>query len=123
VIVQISRDDHQMLTMDEFAALALSFPEAVQGRHIETDDFRVEGKVFATLRQVDRRAVLKLSPDEQKLFMETAAGIFEPVHGSWGLKGWTRVVLDRADAETVRHAMGYAWRSVTPKKMHARLDE
>lgn len=110
-----------MLTMDEFSALALSFPEAMQGRHIEVDDFRVEGKIFATLRQVDQRAVVKFSPDEQKLFMETAPGMFEPVHGSWGQKGWTRVILAKADAETVRHAMTYAWRSVAPKKLQARL--
>lgn len=110
-----------MLTTDEFVSLALSFPEAVQGRHIETDDFRVEGKIFATFRQVDSRAVLKFSPDEQKLFMETAPGMFEPVHGSWGQKGWTRVVLAKADAETVRHAMAHSWRSVAPKKLRDRL--
>ena len=108
-----------MLTTEEFAELALSFPEAVQGRHIETDDFRVLGRIFATLRQSDGRAVVKFSPDEQRLFMETAPGMFEPVPGSWGQKGWTRVVLAQADAETVRHAMGYAWRSVAPKKLQA----
>lgn len=81
----------------------------------------MEGKIFATLRQVDSRAVLKFSPDEQRLFMETAPGMFEPVNGSWGQKGWTRVVLAQADGDTVRHAMGYSWRSVAPKKLQAKL--
>jgi hypothetical protein len=99
----------------EFRALALAFPEAVEGSHFGTADFRVRNKIFATLREAD--GVLKLSPDEQQLVMATSPGLFEPVKGSWGLKGWTRVALDHADAETVRHAMGMAWRSVAPKRL------
>jgi hypothetical protein len=80
----------------------------------------VRNKIFAALRQADGHAVLKLSPDEQQLVMATSSGIFEPVNGSWGLKGWTRVALDRADAETVRHATTMAWRLVAPKKLMGR---
>lgn len=105
---------------DDFRALALTFPEAVESSHFDTADFRVRNKIFATLREADGRAVLKLSPDEQQLLIATSPGLFEPIKGAWGLKGWTRVVLDRADAETVRHAMGMAWRSVAPKKLAAR---
>ena len=105
------------MQQDEFRAIALSFPEAVESSHFESADFRLRGKIFATLREADGRAVLKLSPDQQKLLLETAPGLFEPVKGSWGLKGWTRVVLDRADEATVRHAMEYAWRSVAPTSL------
>lgn len=105
------------MQQEEFRALALSFPEAAEASHFDTADFRVRGKIFATLREADGRAVLKLSPDEQQLVMATSPGLFEPVKGSWGQKGWTRVVLDRADAETVRHAMTMAWRSVAPKRL------
>ena len=55
------------MTQDEFRALALSFPETVEASHFETADFRVRGRIFATLRESDGRAVLKLSPDEQQL--------------------------------------------------------
>ena len=105
------------MTPDEFRAIALSFPEAGEGSHFDTADFRVRGKIFATLREADGRAVLKFSPDEQQLFMATSPGLFEPVKGAWGLKGWTRVILDRADAATVRHAMTAAWTSVAPKSL------
>jgi hypothetical protein len=105
------------MTADEFRALALSFPEAAEGSHFDTADFRVGKKIFATLRESDRRAVLKLSPDEQQLLMETGRGIFVPIKGSWGLKGWTHIILEQADAETVRHAMAFAWKSVAPKKL------
>lgn len=103
------------MTADEFRALALAFPQAAEGSHFDTADFRVGKKIFATLRESDSRAVLKLSPDEQLLL--TGRGIFVPIKGSWGLKGWTQIMLDRADAETVRHAMSFAWKSVAPKKL------
>lgn len=105
------------MRQDEFRSMALSFPQAVEASHFDTADFRVRNKIFATLREADGRAVLKLAPDEQQLVMATSPGLFEPIKGSWGQKGWTCVVLDRADAETVRHAMGMAWRSVAPKRL------
>jgi hypothetical protein len=105
------------MTADEFRALALAFTEATEGSHFDTADFRVGKKIFATLRESDGRAVLKLSPDEQQLLVETGQGIFVPIKGSWGLRGWTQVMLGRADAETVRHAMAFAWKSVAPKRL------
>jgi hypothetical protein len=59
--------------------------------------------------------VLKLTPDQQRLFLETSPSMLRPVKGSWGEKGWTQVLLDKADAEAVRHAMATAWKSVAPK--------
>jgi len=106
-----------MLTPAKFATIALGFPEAVQGAHFDVTDFRVRGKLFATLREKDGRAVLKLAPDQQKLLMETAGGQFVPASGSWGLKGWTQVMLDRVDEGTMRHAMAIAWRTVAPKSL------
>jgi hypothetical protein len=106
-----------MMTPQTFRELALAMPEAQEASHFDTADFRVRGKIFATLRAADARAVLKLSPDQQLLMQETAPGQFEPIKGSWGLKGWTRVVLDRADEPTVRHAMTAAWKAVAPKKL------
>jgi hypothetical protein len=103
------------MTVEEFRDLALSFPESVESSHFETADFRVGGKVFATLRAMDSRAVLKLTPDEQRLLLETSAGMLQPVKGSWGEKGWTQVSLGQADSETVGHVMAIAWRRVAPK--------
>ena len=105
------------MTEDEYRAMALEFPESEQSGHFDVTDFRVAKRIFATFRPKDGRAVLKLSPDEQRLLMETSPGLFEPIKGSWGQKGWTRVALASADAETVRHAMTMAWRSVAPRRL------
>lgn len=106
-----------MLTDEEYMQMALGFPEAVQAGHFDVTDFRVRGKIFATLRPKDGRAVLKLSPDQQRLLMETSAAMFMPLPGSWGQKGWTQVLLAQADEAGVRHAMAMAWRSVAPKAL------
>lgn len=106
-----------MLTQDEYRGLALSMPEAAEGSHFENADFRVRGKIFATLRASDGRAVLKLEPDQQSLLMEANPGLFEPVPGSWGMKGWTVLKLDCAEADIARHAMTLAWRNVAPKRL------
>jgi hypothetical protein len=110
------------MTADDFRALATSFPEAMPGSHFDVEDFRVGGRIFATLRKADGRAVLKVSPDDQQLLMATAPGIFEPVGGAWGQKGWTRVDLDAADPAAVRHAMAKAFRSVAPKRLRDSVD-
>ncbi len=106
-----------MLLEDRYCQIALGFPGAEQSSHFDVTDFRVRGKIFATLRPKDNRAVIKLAPDEQRLLLETSAGQFEPIPGSWGHKGWTRVWLEKADEETVRHAMTMSWRSVAPKAL------
>ncbi|MBN9241832.1 MAG: MmcQ/YjbR family DNA-binding protein [Mesorhizobium sp.] len=106
-----------MVSAEAFRATALGLPDAEQSGHFDVTDFRVHGKIFATWRDKDSRAVLKLTPDQQRLLGETAAGLFAPVAGAWGLKGWTLVTLDKIDAATLGHAMQMAWRNVAPKSL------
>jgi hypothetical protein len=99
-----------------YMEMARAMPGAEQSGHFDVTDFRVKGKIFATLREKDARAVLKLTPDQQTLLGETAPEIFAPIKGSWGQKGWTQVDLANADAPALRHAMEMAWRNVAPKR-------
>jgi len=100
--------------------MALSFPETVQASHFNTTDFRVSGKIFATLRPEKLRGVLLLTREDQALLRETSGEMFELVPGSWGEKGSTYVVLNSADPDAVRHAMVMAWKRVAPKSVSAR---
>lgn len=100
--------------------MALSFPETIQASHFNTTDFRVNGKIFATLRPEKLRGVLLLTREDQSLLRETSGDMFEPVPGSWGEKGSTYVVLDNADPDAVRHAMAIAWKKAAPKSVSAR---
>jgi hypothetical protein len=80
-------------------------------------DFRVGGRIFATLSGQERgRGVLKLTVEQQAEFVGEWPEVFEPVHGGWGRMGMTYVVLDRADDETMRGALATAHRNMEQKQ-------
>jgi len=106
-----------MVTPERYRELALSLPHAVQGSHFESMDFRVGGRIFATWREDKRQAVVKLTPDDQRLFMETMADVVSRIPGGWGLKGWSRVDLDAAAEKDLRHILAIAWRTVAPARL------
>ena len=106
------------MTPNEFRELALSFPDAVESAHMHHPDFRVGGKIFATLGYPDKdSAMVKLSPDEQKEFVRTSPGVFQPTKGAWGRQGSTIVYLPAATIDIVREALTAAWRNTAPKRL------
>ena len=73
------------MTEDDFRKLALSFPAVVESAHMRHPDFRVGGKIFATLGYPDKdSAMVKLTRQEQKEFVRTNPGILKPVKGALG---------------------------------------
>lgn len=108
-----------MITQSQYRALALALPEAIESSHFDVADFRVRNKIFATLREADGCAMVKLTPDQQRLFTETMPGVVSPVPGGWGLKGSTLLDLAAASEDDARHLLEIAWRNVAPKKLVA----
>jgi YjbR len=86
------------MTSDDLIAMALRMPEARESAHFGKRDFRVGERIFMSLPQAGR-AVLKLTPDQQAMVVETDPGLCAPVAGGWGRKGWTSVYFDSADGE------------------------
>ncbi len=80
-------------------------------------DFRVGGKIFATLSAAEDYGVVLLSPNEQSEFIATAPESFSPVKGGWGRKGSTQVCLESVDVLTLRKALAAAWRKRAPKDL------
>jgi hypothetical protein len=106
------------MTPNEFRELALSFPEAIESAHMHHPDFRVGGKIFATLGYPDEdSAMVKLSADDQKEFVRTSPGVFTPVKGAWGRQGATNIYLPAATIDMVREALTAAWRRAEPKRL------
>ena len=106
------------MTPNEFRELALSFPEAIESAHMHHPDFRVGGRIFATLGYPDENsAMVKLSPDDQKEFVRTSPGVFKLVKGAWGRQGSTNIYLPAAKVQTVREALTAAWRNTVPKRL------
>ncbi len=99
----------------DFRKMALSMPEATEGSHFGHADFRVGGKIFATLSLADEGyGVLLLSPEQQKGMVEDAPEIFSPVPGGWGKKGSTRVSLARVKPDILEGALRLAWKKRAP---------
>jgi hypothetical protein len=111
------------MTPDDFRSLALSLPEAVEAAHMGHPDFRVRGKIFATLAADETRGMVKLTPDQQRLFVRTEPKVFEPVAGGWGKRGATYVRLGAATEPAVRQALAAAWRNTAPKRLAAQLED
>jgi hypothetical protein len=105
------------MTADEFRALALSLPEAVEASHMKHPDFRVGGKIFATLGPDETWGMVKLKPDQQKLVLRLARDVFKPASGAWGRGGATLVELADADKMMVEEALTDAWRNTAPKRL------
>jgi hypothetical protein len=106
------------MTAGDFRKLALSFPEAIESAHMHHPDFRVRGKIFATLGYPNKDwAVVKLTPDEQKHFIQSDPRVFQPVKGAWGRRGNANVYLPAAKIDIVRKAVAAAWRNTAPKRL------
>jgi hypothetical protein len=81
-------------------------------------DFRVAGKIFATLAYPDKSyGMVKLSPLDQDKFDGSAPEVFTPVPGYWGKNGATQVHLKKATKALVKPAMTAAWRNRAPKRL------
>jgi hypothetical protein len=106
------------MTAKEFRELALSFPEAIESAHMHHPDFRVGGKIFATLGYPNENtATVKLSPDDQKEFIRHSPAVFASAKGAWGRQGSTIVDLPAATIDIVREALTAAWRNTAPKRL------
>ena len=103
--------------VERFRKVACGMPGAVESAHMGNPDFRVGGRIFATLSgQARGRGVLKLTAEQQAEFVAELPEVFEPVQGGWGRMGMTYLVLDKADEATMRGALMVAHRNVAAKQ-------
>lgn len=99
------------MTPDEFRKLALALPDVQECTHMDHPDFRVGGRIFATLGYPDEAwAMVKLFPDQQAAFIAADPKTFSPVKGAWGRQGCTSIRLEKAKKRKVEEALHAAWR-------------
>jgi hypothetical protein len=111
------------MTPAGFRRIALGLPEAVEGGHMGKADFRVGGKIFATLGYPDAAwGMAKLTPEQQEMFGHIDAAVFVPAKGAWGRRGATCVQLKAVKAAELRWALSTAWRNIAPKELAAAFD-
>ena len=105
------------MTAADFRKIALSMPEATESEHMAHPDFRVGGKIFASLGYPDEEhGMVVLPPKEQARWLRSHPKVFFPAKGAWGKRGSTCVRLDAIDRPTLKAALEIAWRRLAPKK-------
>jgi hypothetical protein len=99
------------MTAKDFRRIALSLEGAEEGSHMGAVDFRVGGRIFATLASVKNGyGNLMLTPEIQAEFLGERPDLFLPVHGGWGRMGATHIRLSVADEASLHGALHAAWK-------------
>lgn len=111
------------MTTNQFRKLALGLPETVEAEHMNHPDFRVGGKIFATIWPDDKWGMVKLKPEQQASFCKLDPDVFQPVKGGWGRQGATQIRLAKAVKAKVIRALAAAWRNTASKSIQARYSE
>jgi len=94
------------VTPEAFRKLALRLADAEERSHMGHPDFRVAGRIFATLGYPGAGwAMVKLRPEDQVAFVQLKPEAFVPVKGKWGEQGCTNIVLRHAPMSAVRAAL------------------
>src|SRR5262249_41177641 len=99
------------MTAADFTRIALSLDGAEEGAHMGSVDFRVGGRIFATLAAIAKGyGNVMLTPEDQAAFVEELPEVFVPVAGGWGRGGATHVVLAKVSQDVLHGALQAAWR-------------
>src|SRR2546423_2643965 len=105
----------------DFRRIALSLDGAEESSHMGSPDFRVGGRIFATLAsQSQGYGNLMLTTEEQARFVEELPDVFVPIAGGWGKMGATHVRLAAANEDLLRGALRTAWKLRLEKNRKAR---
>ena len=103
---------------DDFRRLALALPGAEERAHMGHPDFRVGGRIFATLGSPgDRFGMVALLPEQQELAVEAEPEAFKLAAGAWGRGGSTLVDLGLVSDEWLERTLRWAWEKRAPKTL------
>ena len=104
-----------MVTLSSFRKMALTFPGAEELPHFNLPSFRVKKKIFATLWEKDKRAMIKLPLADQSVFCCYDNAVFFPVPGGWGRQGATFVDLQKVKTGVLKEALTIAYKNLVSK--------
>ena len=104
-----------MPTATDFRRIVLGLRDAVEGAHMGHPDFRVNGRIFASLNSDESRGMIVLTPDQQERFVRGHPSAFQPESGAWGRAGCTRVHLASVDEEALGEAATLARQHILAK--------
>jgi hypothetical protein len=99
------------MNVADFRRIALSLPGTEESSHMGQPDFRVGGRIFATLASAKQGyGNLMLTLEQQTAFVEEMPEVFLPIHGGWGRMGMTHIRLAEANEDVLYGALRTAWK-------------
>jgi YjbR len=108
------------MNADDFRRIALSLEGAEEGSHMGAADFRVGGRIFATLAAIKQGyGNVMLTPEQQAEFVAEDPSVFLPVPGGWGRNGATHIRLDLVNEDMLAGALEAALRLRIQKNQEA----
>jgi YjbR len=117
----LSRRNVSVMTAADFRRIALSLEGAEEGSHMGAVDFRVGGRIFATLAAVKQGyGNVMLTPEEQADFVGELPEVFVPVAGGWGRNGATHICLAKVSEDVLAGVLRAAWKIRVEKNKSTR---
>ena len=108
--------EYRRMTSAGFRRMALGLKDTNEQAHHGHPDFRVGGRIFATLGYPDKKwGMVSLTPDQQRDWVQAHPTAFAPVKGAWGEQGATNVRLAAVDEEALGEALTVARRNAVDK--------
>ena len=117
------------MTAEQFRRLVLLLPNAEEQQHHHHPDFRLYGKIFATMGYPDdKHAMVKLTPEQQSEFIHHHPEVFSPCAGKWGEQGSTSIDLKKAKKAIIQRALEAArqnaqWAALASQTRMKRTDK
>lgn len=106
------------MNASDFRRIALQLKGAEEASHMGSPDFRVGGRIFATLASEDQGfGNLMLTPEQQAAFVEEMPQVFVPIAGGWGKMGATHIRLSAATEDVLSGALRTAWKLRVEKNL------
>jgi hypothetical protein len=96
------------MTSKDFRRIALGMKDTVESAHMGHPDFRINGRVFASLHKEELFGMVILTPEQQQEFVRQSRTTFIPENGAWGRMGCTKVDLATVDEESLGSALTIA---------------
>jgi hypothetical protein len=97
------------MTEAQFRRLAMRLPDVEAGAHQGHADFRVEGRIFASLGVAGSdQAMVRLPTTLQQALVSAQPDRFIPCNGAWGRQGCTFLILSKVTTSEASSALAAA---------------